>query len=207
MTANDQATLVVLEVALEMSERGVVMKPIDIYASEASSCVITDNAIIPPFTAFPGLGDSVAESIIAARKEGPFSSREDFQRRTLCNRTLLENMTEAGLLSSMPASDQLDMWEMAAAPAIHPESPAPATETKPEQEPVLSDQSNQSDESDKPGMQDDAGSVDFFAVDEAPVADEKPAIDETRAESAKPSAPKKPARVRDTQPDLGMELF
>ncbi len=109
LSANDLNALTVLEVALEMVERGVRMRPIDVYKSRATRCLVEDGEIIPPFTAFTGLGDAAAESIVAAREQGEFSSREDLQCRTLCNHTVVEEMARAGVLEDMPESDQMGL--------------------------------------------------------------------------------------------------
>jgi len=116
LTANSSKTLSVLEVALEMSERGIKMRPIDIYKSLSNKCVIEDGEIIPPLTSFPGLGVAAAESLVKARKNEKFSSREDLVQRTNVNRTTVEKMAAEGLLEGMPASDQMDMWEIVANP-------------------------------------------------------------------------------------------
>ncbi|NLF38975.1 PolC-type DNA polymerase III [bacterium] len=112
LNANEQDTLNALELAMEMTCRGIRMRAVDIDKSEATKCVIENNEIIPPFTTFPGLGASAAESVIEARGRGPFSSREDFLRRTKCNRTIVEQMAAAGILSHLAESDQMDLMDM-----------------------------------------------------------------------------------------------
>lgn len=126
LSKKDEDALTVYEVACEMAERGIRMRNIDLYKSDAVRCVIEGNEIIPPFLMFAGLGESQAQSIVRAREQGPFTSREDFQRRTLCNRTIVEEMTKAGILSCLPESDQMDMFAMDAAPAAAPAPPSPA---------------------------------------------------------------------------------
>jgi DNA polymerase-3 subunit alpha (Gram-positive type) len=207
LTANDQATLVVLEVALEMTERGITMLPIDVYKSDPARCIIEDGKIIPPFTAFPGLGDSVAVTIIEARQAGPFTSREDFQRRTSCNRTVVDALAAVGILGDLPASDQMDMWEMAAEP-----SPS-----KPAAESAL--------ETAAPGTAAPAEApvepVEHVAASPAaPVEDQPPthipvvkspatqSRDEKQEETTPPKSRSKKVKTSDeSQPDLGMDLL
>ncbi len=110
LTKKDEDALTVLEVGCEMAERGIRMRPIDLYRSDAVRCVIDGTEIIPPFMMFAGLGEAQALSILRARDAGAFSSREDFQRRTLCNRTIVEEMNKAGILNGLPESDQMDMF-------------------------------------------------------------------------------------------------
>ena len=67
---------VVLEVAYEMVKRGFKFKNIDLEKSEARDFVITEDkkSLILPFITIDGLGLKVAESVVNARKDGPFKS-------------------------------------------------------------------------------------------------------------------------------------
>lgn len=127
LSKKDEDELTVYEVALEMVERGIRMRNIDLYKSDAARCVIEGDEIIPPFLMFSGLGESQAQSIVRAREAGPFTSREDFQRRTQCNRTIIEEMTKAGILDCLPESDQMDFFSVANVPTAAPISPGSAS--------------------------------------------------------------------------------
>ncbi|MCX7002992.1 MAG: PolC-type DNA polymerase III [bacterium] len=48
LAKNEQEILTVYEVALEMCERGICMRPVDIYKSDAARCIIENGDIIPP---------------------------------------------------------------------------------------------------------------------------------------------------------------
>ena len=110
LSHNDASALDSLEIALEMVERGIKMRPLDIYKSHPTRCVIENGEIIPPLTSFPGLGEAAALSVIAERQKGEFSSVEDIQRRTLCNRTSLESMFKSGMFGDLPESDQMSLF-------------------------------------------------------------------------------------------------
>ncbi len=110
LSHNDASALDSLEIALEMVERGVKMKTLDIYKSHSTRCIVEDGEIIPPLTSFPGLGEAAAESVIAERLKEKFSSVEDIQRRTLCNRTSLESMMKSGVFGDLPESDQMSLF-------------------------------------------------------------------------------------------------
>lgn len=129
LSQNDSKTYDVLELGLEMCERGIRLRPIDILTSPATICQIVDGEILPPLVAFPGLGDAAAESVVRAREEAPFSSCEDLQRRTQCNRTIIAKMKEAGILASLPDSDQMDIFDQMSAMTTAP--PTPATSSSP----------------------------------------------------------------------------
>lgn len=102
--------LTVLEIALEMSERGMNFQKIDLYRSHASEFIIEGNSLIPPFDAIPGLGTNVAKQIVEARKNGEFLSKEDLQQRGRVSKTLIEYMDELGCLEGMPDANQLSLF-------------------------------------------------------------------------------------------------
>ncbi|MGE7664975.1 PolC-type DNA polymerase III [Ureibacillus composti] len=102
--------LTVLELALEMSERGMTMKNIDLYRSQASEFVIDGNSLIPPFDAIPGLGTNVAKAIVQARGDGEFLSKEDLQQRGRVSKSLIEYMDQLGCLEGLPDANQLSLF-------------------------------------------------------------------------------------------------
>lgn len=102
--------LTVMELALEMCERGMQFQKVDLYRSKASEFVIEGNTLIPPFDAIPGLGTNVAKQIVIAREEGEFLSKEDLQRRGRVSKTLIEYMDELGCLEGMPDANQLSLF-------------------------------------------------------------------------------------------------
>ena len=64
--------LTVLEIALEMCERGFSFAKPDLYKSDAPTFLIDGNTLIPPFDSIPSLGTNVAKTIVEARKDGDF---------------------------------------------------------------------------------------------------------------------------------------
>ncbi|MGX1901689.1 PolC-type DNA polymerase III [Thermolongibacillus altinsuensis] len=106
----EKSLLTVLEVALEMCERGFSFKNIDLYRSQATEFVIDGNSLIPPFNAIPGLGTNVALNIVRAREEGEFLSKEDLQQRGKVSKTILEYLESRGCLDSLPDHNQLSLF-------------------------------------------------------------------------------------------------
>lgn len=100
----------VLEIANEMLERGFKFSMIDLEKSEADAFKIDGSMLIPPFRAVPGLGDNVAQQIIKAREEAPFLSKEDLQKRGKVSKTIIEYLTEHGVLNHLPDQDQLSLF-------------------------------------------------------------------------------------------------
>ncbi|CRK80486.1 PolC-type DNA polymerase III [Neobacillus massiliamazoniensis] len=106
----EKSLLTVLELALEMTERGFTFQKIDIYKSAASEFIIEGNSLIPPFTSIPGLGTNVALNIVRAREEGEFLSKEDMQQRGKVSKTILEYLDKQGCLGSLPEQNQLSLF-------------------------------------------------------------------------------------------------
>ncbi len=109
-STKEKNLMTVLEIALEMCERGMQFKSVDLYRSQASEFIIDGNALIPPFDAIPGLGTNVAKQIVLAREEGEFLSKEDLQRRGRVSKTLIEYMDQLGCLDGLPDANQLSLF-------------------------------------------------------------------------------------------------
>ncbi|GER69010.1 DNA polymerase III PolC-type [Weizmannia acidilactici] len=109
-SAKEKSLLTVLELALEMCERGFRFQPIDLYRSEADKFVIDGDSLIPPFNAIPGLGTNAAVNIVKAREEGEFLSKEDLQRRGKVSKTIMEYLDQHGCLESLPEQNQLSLF-------------------------------------------------------------------------------------------------
>ncbi|MCC3357435.1 PolC-type DNA polymerase III [Bacillus sp. REN16] len=102
--------LTVLELALEMCERGFSFKKIDLYRSSASEFIIDGDALIPPFNSIPGLGTNAAINIVKAREHGEFLSKEDLQKRGKVSKTIMEYLENHGCLEDMPEQNQLSLF-------------------------------------------------------------------------------------------------
>ena len=106
----EKNTLTVLELALEMCERGYGFQKVDLYKSQASEFIIEGNTLIPPFDSIPGLGTNAAINIVQAREEGEFLSKEDLQKRGKVSKTILEYLDKQGCLDSLPDQNQLSLF-------------------------------------------------------------------------------------------------
>ncbi|MBR5152039.1 MAG: PolC-type DNA polymerase III [Clostridia bacterium] len=110
MTANEKSLHTILEICLEMYERGIEFLPVDLYQSHASKFQKVGNAILPPLNAFPGVGTAAAESIYKAAQEGKFLSQEDLKNRSGANKSVIETLKENGVLKDLAESSQMDMF-------------------------------------------------------------------------------------------------
>jgi len=108
----DKNLLTVLELALEMIERGFNFKNIDLYRSDASKFLIDDDgkSLIPPFSAVQGIGINASLHISQAREEGEFLSKEDLQKRSKASKTVIELLDEHGCLHGLSDTNQLSLF-------------------------------------------------------------------------------------------------
>ncbi|KAF1305414.1 PolC-type DNA polymerase III [Enterococcus saccharolyticus] len=111
-STKEKNLLTVLELCNEMLERGYEFGMIDLYKSDAENFVIDGNKLIAPFRAVPSLGMNVAKQIVEARKDGPFLSKEDLANRGKVSKTLIEYMTDNGVLKDLPDENQLSLFDM-----------------------------------------------------------------------------------------------
>lgn len=102
--------LTVLELALEMTQRGFSFQNYDLYKSAATEFIIDGNTLIPPFNSIPGLGTNAAINIVKAREEGEFLSKEDLQQRGKVSKTILEYLDKQGCLKALPEQNQLSLF-------------------------------------------------------------------------------------------------
>ncbi|MEK3978043.1 PolC-type DNA polymerase III [Psychrobacillus sp. FSL K6-2836] len=106
----EKSLLTVLEIALEMTERGIKIQKVDLYKSHANEFIIEGNTLIPPFNSIPGLGTNVAFQIAKARIDGEFLSKEDLQQRGKVSKTIIEYMDAMGCLEGLPDANQLSLF-------------------------------------------------------------------------------------------------
>jgi DNA polymerase-3 subunit alpha (Gram-positive type) len=106
----EKSLLTVLELCLEMIERGLSFKKVDLYRSHSTHFLVEGDSLIPPFNAIPGVGTNAAINIVKAREDGEFLSKEDLQSRSKITKTVLEYLDEQGCLTGIPDSNQLSLF-------------------------------------------------------------------------------------------------
>lgn len=111
LSNKEQALIPILEMANEAYARGIKISNVDINKSDAKNWIIDveNNTIMAPFNTLDGLGQSVANSIIQARQDKIFTSREDLQNRTSINKTVFQKMIDFGILDHLFSSDQISL--------------------------------------------------------------------------------------------------
>ncbi len=109
----EKSLLTIMEVALEMVKRGFRFDPIDINKSAATDFLIQDDkmGLLMPFVVVDSLGQNVATSIVEARKEKPFISKQDVRTRTKLSKTLFDRLDDLGAFGGMIEEDQLSLFD------------------------------------------------------------------------------------------------
>ncbi|MGN8644961.1 PolC-type DNA polymerase III [Gracilibacillus sp. HCP3S3_G5_1] len=106
----EKSLLTVLELALEMCERGFHFQKVDLYRSSATEFLVDGDSLIPPFNAVDGLGTNAAINIEKAREDGEFLSKEDLRERSRISKTVLEYLDQHGCLEGMAEKNQLSLF-------------------------------------------------------------------------------------------------
>ncbi|MCF0246266.1 MAG: hypothetical protein HUJ55_05530, partial [Ileibacterium sp.] len=97
----------------EMSVRGFHFSNMSIHRSAATEFRVDPDdpkAIIPPFTALDSLGENVAKSIVKAREERDFISKEDVMNRTQLSKTLMERLERMGAMEGLDEENQITLF-------------------------------------------------------------------------------------------------
>ncbi len=113
LTAREKGLYETLAICEEMYARGYSLSNVDLYKSKVSEFFVEpgrEHVIIPPFTVIPGLGVNVAQSIVDARSQGAFLSKEDLLRRTQLSQTLLHKLESMGCLDDLDESNQISLF-------------------------------------------------------------------------------------------------
>jgi len=111
-SAKEIDTHYTLLLAMEMAARGFSFAQIDIFNSDATNFKVSNDRkqLLIPFNAMDSLGDATAKSIVDAREEKQFTSKQDVLRRTKINTTLFERLDSLGVFKDLPESDQIGLF-------------------------------------------------------------------------------------------------
>ena len=110
-SAVEQDLMVTLEVCYEFYLRGFHFDTINIYKSDATRFVITENGLLPPFVTVHGLGEAAALSTVEQRKGKTFISVEEFA--ACCNKlskTHIEQLKALGAFAGMAETSQITFF-------------------------------------------------------------------------------------------------
>ena len=109
-TQKDNATLDALLLVGESMARGIQYLKPDLLRSAAREFRMVDGKILMPFIALPGLGETAAENIVAAREAEEISSKEDLRQRAKLTKTVMELLEINGILKGLSETNQLSLF-------------------------------------------------------------------------------------------------
>ena len=110
-TAVEQNLLTTLEVCYEFYLRGFHFDTINIYKSDATKFIVTENGLLPPFVTVHGLGEAAAIDTVEKRKGKEFISIEEFSM--CCNKlskTHIEQLKALGAFAGMADTSQITLF-------------------------------------------------------------------------------------------------
>ena len=111
LSKKEQDTMKDMHIVQEMYARGYEFMPMDIYKAQATKFLIIDGKLMPPLSSIDGMGEKAAEAVAEASKDGPYLSRDDFRQRTKASKSVIDYMVELGILSDLPESNQLSLFD------------------------------------------------------------------------------------------------
>jgi DNA polymerase-3 subunit alpha (Gram-positive type) len=110
-SAVEQDLMTTLEVCYEFYLRGFHFDSIDIYHSEATRFLITEDGLLPPFTSVHGLGEAAAIDTVEKRRGKEFISIEEF---SMCcsklSKTHIEQLKSLGAFAGMAETSQITLF-------------------------------------------------------------------------------------------------
>ncbi len=113
-TAVEQDMLTTLEVVYEFYIRGFTFEQMDLYRSDAVRFRVDEEkkALLPPFMAIPGLGETAAVSIVEQRKGKEYLSVEEFSADCpKVTKAHIELLKDCGALAGMPDTSQMTLFD------------------------------------------------------------------------------------------------
>ncbi|BBF42922.1 DNA polymerase III alpha subunit [Lachnospiraceae bacterium KM106-2] len=111
LSKKEQDTYKDMRIVQEMYARGFEFEPIDIYRAEAHHFQIIDGKLMPALDTIDGLGEKAAEAVVEAVSHGKFLSKDDFKQRSKVSQTVVDLMSELGLLADLPNTNQISLMD------------------------------------------------------------------------------------------------
>ena len=109
----DEDSLGDMKIVQEMYARGFEFLPLDIYRAKAHEFQIIDGKLMPSLDSIEGLGTKAADALVDAVKaqDGPFVSKNDLREKSKLSKTVIETMSDLGLLEGLPEDSQLSIFD------------------------------------------------------------------------------------------------
>ena len=111
LSKKEQDTYKDMRSVQEFYARGFEFLPIELEKAQASRFQVIDGKLMPSLSTIDGMGDKAAEAVVAAVKDGPFLSKDDFWQRTKVSKSVIDVMDDLGILGDLPESNQLSLFD------------------------------------------------------------------------------------------------
>lgn len=111
ITAAEEGELKDMRIVQEMYARGFAFMPIDIYKAKARNFQIIDGKIMPSFKVIDKVGEVAGEGIEIAARDGTFLSKDDLRQRAKVGQTVIDKLSDLGILGKMAESNQLSLFD------------------------------------------------------------------------------------------------
>ncbi len=111
LSKKEQDSMRDMKIVQEMYARGFEFLPIDLYKSDARLFQIVEGKLLPSFNSIDGLGEKAAYAICEAAKQGTFLSKDDFRERAKVGKTMVDQLSELGILGDLPESNQISLFD------------------------------------------------------------------------------------------------
>ena len=112
LSKKEQDSLKDMKIVQEMYARGYEFLPLDLYQADARRFRILDGKLMPSLSTIDGLGETAADAVMEAAQEGRFLSKDDFRDRTKVSKTVIDLMSDLGILGDLPESNQLSLFDL-----------------------------------------------------------------------------------------------
>lgn len=115
LTDREQKIYYIIELVEEMMLRGISFAEIDIEEANARRFkVIDDKHIMPALNSINSISTTMANNIVEARSDGngEFKSHKDLMTRSGLGQSAIKNLAENGILSHIPESAQITLFDM-----------------------------------------------------------------------------------------------
>ena len=110
-STKDKNMYAILELVLEMYERGIKFLPIDLYKSHYKNFLVEDDGIRPPFSSIAGFGPIAAKSLYEAAKSGEeFMSIDEVRLAAKLGDSTIDLLREFGVFEGMQESNQISLF-------------------------------------------------------------------------------------------------
>ena len=111
-TAKQKEHLTVYEVMYEMLSRGYEFTEPVLGVAKACRFSVVDGKVMLPFNSINGIGDTAAESLVAAYNDREFTTIDDVRSRTRLSATNIEDLKRHGLFAGLPESAQMSIFDL-----------------------------------------------------------------------------------------------